>query len=146
MDDPLHQLKRSTDIHEFRDRTRKFNRAQSWQGEMPVHQTSSFFANATVRPHSAALPTLAFAAGAAAQGKRRGTDRHAIEEEDHSDLSFSSADGGGGMGSPCAAPRANCLGVPLMGQAGKLKARVAMERTKSSPLVLGGSLFAGHRK
>lgn len=143
MDDPLHQVKRSTDIHEFR--TRKFNRAQSWTGgDNPVHPSNSLFTNATVRPHSAALPSLAFAAGAAAQGKRRGAaERHVIEEEDHSDLSFSSADGGG-LGSPCAAPRANAF-LP-MGQAGKLKARVAMERTKSSPLVLGGSLFAGHRK
>ena len=144
MDDPLHQVKRSTDIHEFRTQTRKFGRAQSWQGESAAHQQiNSLFANATVRPHSAALPSLAFAAGAAAQGKRRGPERHIIEEEDHSDLSFSSADGGG-LGSPCAAPRANCLGAPI-GQAGRLKARAALDRTVSSPLVLGGSLFAGRR-
>ncbi|KAL7410653.1 hypothetical protein BDY24DRAFT_171031 [Mrakia frigida] len=131
MDDPLYQDKRSTDIQEFR--SRKFGRAQSWQGEVPSNHSNSLFSNATVRPHSSGPPILAFAAATAAQGKRRAAGGMMVhEEEDHSDLSFSSADGS--LGSPCAAPRSRNLLGPA-GPVSRLKARVAMDRTKSVPLV-----------
>jgi M-phase inducer tyrosine phosphatase len=139
MDDPAHRVQRASDIHITR--TRRFDRAQSWQGEVPSSRNSNpLFSNATVRPHSSGAPILALAAASAAQGKRRTGGMMVHEEEENSDISFSSTDG---LGSPCAPLRSTSSLGPTGSAVGRLQARTALERTASAPLVFGGSNLFG---
>lgn len=135
MDDPAHNVKRSSHIHEFR--TRKFARAQSWQGEIGgmFDGPSSQATTVPARPRSSGIPpSLAFAAGSIARDKRR----PAIAEEEEHDSSFSSVGDSPIqlVGGPSAGSRREPFKPvqPLL-----LRPRAALDRAASSPfLPLGG--------